>query len=72
LSLDDFTNEIKKPNRKKNPITQAKKDEVKFKSIRIRPEDHKKLRYISLSQEKSYVDLIGEAIDILEQKYKQK
>ena len=69
MPFDDFTSEIKRKNQKKNPITEQKKEDRKYKSIRINPEDHSILKRIAFFQEKTIVEVIEEATDLIKQKY---
>ena len=69
MSFDDFTNEIKQKHQKKNPITEQKRENRKYKSIRINPEDHAALRRIAFFQDKTIVDVMEEATQLVKQKY---
>ena len=48
---------------------QKKKQQPKYKSVRIHPEDFQEYKQLSYFQDKPIVDLISEALELLKKKY---
>lgn len=67
-NLDDF---ISNTANKDNPITSNDNEraKMKYKSIRIHPEDYEVFREIAFKQRMSVVDLISEAKECILKKY---
>ncbi|WP_332699209.1 hypothetical protein [Halalkalibacter lacteus] len=54
---------------KNNKLSAEKKQQPKYKSVRIHPEDFQEYKRLSYFQDKPIVDLISEALELLKKKY---